>query len=86
MPHQVALTIRAPIKPGQAGALERLLTEMADLAPTFSATLHALSAGQRDELVSAMSAQAAPYLADGRLRLPGSSLVAACSRAGPSGG
>jgi hypothetical protein len=32
MPHQVALTIRAPIKPGQAGPLKRLLTEMADPA------------------------------------------------------
>jgi hypothetical protein len=32
MPHQVALTIRAPIKPGQVGALKRLLTEMADPA------------------------------------------------------
>ena len=32
MPHQVALTIRAPIKPGRAGALKRLLTEMADPA------------------------------------------------------
>jgi hypothetical protein len=32
MPHQVALTIRAPIKPGQTGALKRLLTEMADPA------------------------------------------------------
>jgi hypothetical protein len=32
MPHQIALTIRATIKPGQAGALKRLLTEMADPA------------------------------------------------------
>ena len=32
MPHQVALTIRAPIKPGQAGALKRLLAQMADPA------------------------------------------------------
>ena len=32
MPHQVALTIRAPIKPGQAESLKRLLTEMADPA------------------------------------------------------
>ena len=32
MPHQVALTIRAPIKPGQAEPLKRLLTEMADPA------------------------------------------------------
>jgi hypothetical protein len=32
MSHQVALTIRAPIKPGRAGALKRLLTEMADPA------------------------------------------------------
>jgi hypothetical protein len=32
MPHQVALTIRAPIKSGRAGALKRLLTEMADPA------------------------------------------------------
>jgi hypothetical protein len=30
MPHQVAVTIRAPIRPGQTGALKRLLTEMAD--------------------------------------------------------
>jgi hypothetical protein len=32
MSHQVALTIRALIKPGQVGALKRLLTEMADPA------------------------------------------------------
>jgi hypothetical protein len=32
MPHQVALTIRAPIKPGQADALRRLLASMADPA------------------------------------------------------
>ena len=32
MPHQVALTIRAPIKSGQTGALKRLLAEMADPA------------------------------------------------------
>ena len=32
MPHQVALTIRAPIKSGRAGALKRLLAEMADPA------------------------------------------------------
>jgi hypothetical protein len=32
MPHQMALTIRAPIKPGQAAALKRLLTEVADPA------------------------------------------------------
>jgi hypothetical protein len=30
MPHQVALTIRARIRPGQAGALKSLLTSMAD--------------------------------------------------------
>jgi hypothetical protein len=32
MPHQVALTIRAPIKPGQADALRRRLVSMADPA------------------------------------------------------
>jgi hypothetical protein len=32
MPHQVALTIRARIRPGQAGDLKRLLTSMADPA------------------------------------------------------
>ena len=32
MPHQVALTIRAPIRPGQAEALEGLLATMADPA------------------------------------------------------
>jgi hypothetical protein len=32
MPHQVALTIRAPIKAGQVGPLKGLLTEMADPA------------------------------------------------------
>jgi hypothetical protein len=32
MPHQVALTIRARIRPGQAGALKHLLTSMADPA------------------------------------------------------
>jgi hypothetical protein len=32
MPHQVALTVRAPIKPGQVGALNRLLAQMADPA------------------------------------------------------
>jgi hypothetical protein len=32
MPHQVALTIRAPVKPGQADALRRRLASMADPA------------------------------------------------------
>jgi hypothetical protein len=32
MPHQVSLTIRARIRPGQAGALKHLLTSMADPA------------------------------------------------------
>jgi len=32
MPHQVALTIRARVRPGQAGALKHLLTSMADPA------------------------------------------------------
>ena len=36
MPHQVALTIRARIRPGQAGALKHLLTSMADPAANRS--------------------------------------------------
>lgn len=61
MPHQVALTIRAPIKSGRAGALKRLLTEMADPASSRAIPFERLGTTHFARLFVLDEVDAGPY-------------------------
>ena len=66
MPHQVALTIRARIRPGQAGALKHLLTSMADPAANRSIAFELLGTTHFARLFVLDEVDAGP---DGNARL-----------------